>query len=123
VCVLFADVDTTSNSNLNVRVYKSYSDKTHAADYLIKMSRFLMTDPMQASTERQTDRIRQRSAAKLSDLIMTTTGLVIQIYTVSQKHPTFTTCYNSYINSSIATIFWHKCCRKSRHQNVLYFST
>jgi len=26
-------------------------------------------------------------------------------YTVSQKRPTFTTCYNFYIHGSIATIF------------------
>jgi len=44
-------------------------------------------------------------------------------YTVSQKRPTFTTCYNFYIHSSIATIFGTNVTEKVDYQNVLYFPT
>jgi len=44
--------------------------------------------------------------------------------TVSQKnHPTFTTCYNFYINSSIVTIFGTNVAEKVVNQNLLYFPT
>jgi len=45
------------------------------------------------------------------------------IYTVSQKRPTFTTCYNFYIHSSISTIFGINIAEKVGSQNVLYFLT
>ena len=45
------------------------------------------------------------------------------LYTMSQKRPTFTTCYNFYIHSSIATIFGINVAEKVGNQNVLYFLT
>ena len=45
------------------------------------------------------------------------------LYTVSQKRPTFTTCYNFYVDSSIATIFGINVAEKVGNQNMLYFST
>ena len=48
---------------------------------------------------------------------------VYALYTVSQKRPTFTTCYNFYIHSSIATIFGTNVAEKVGNQNVLYFPT
>jgi len=45
----------------------------------------------------------------------------INYYTVSQKRPTFTTCYNFYICSSIAAIFGTYVAVKVGNQNVLYF--
>jgi len=45
------------------------------------------------------------------------------MYTVSQKSPTFTICYNFYIHSSIATIFGTNVAEKAGNQNVLYFPT
>jgi len=42
---------------------------------------------------------------------------------VSQKRPTFTTCYNFYIHSSIAKIFGINVAEKVGNQNVLYFPT
>jgi len=44
-------------------------------------------------------------------------------YTLSKKRPTFTTCYNFYIHSSIATIFGTNVAEKVGNQNVLYFPT
>ena len=45
-------------------------------------------------------------------------------YIVSQKkRPTFTTSYNFYIHSSIATIFGTNVAEKVRNQNLLYFPT
>jgi len=47
---------------------------------------------------------------------------LVWIYTVSQKkRPTFTTCYNFYIHSSIATIFGTNVAEKVGNQTVLYF--
>ena len=43
------------------------------------------------------------------------------MYTVSQKRLTFTTCYNFYIHSSIATFFGTNVVEKVDNQNVLYF--
>jgi len=40
-----------------------------------------------------------------------------------KKRPTFTTCYNFYIHSSIATIFGTNVAKKVGNQNVLYFPT
>jgi len=40
-----------------------------------------------------------------------------------KKRPTFTTCCNFYIHSSIATIFGTNVAKKVSNQNVLYFST
>jgi len=40
-----------------------------------------------------------------------------------KKSPTFTTCYNFYIDSSIATIFGINVAEKVGNQNVLYFPT
>jgi len=40
-----------------------------------------------------------------------------------KKRPTFTTCYNFYIHSSIATIFGTNVAEKVGNQNVLYFPT
>ena len=40
-----------------------------------------------------------------------------------KKRPTFTTCYNFYIHSSIATIFGTNVSEKVGNQNVLYFPT
>jgi len=40
-----------------------------------------------------------------------------------KKRPTFTTCYNFYIHSSIATIFGTNVAEKISNQNVLYFPT
>ena len=49
-------------------------------------------------------------------------GVKLLIYTMSQKkRPTFTTCYNFYIHSSIATIFGTNVAKKVGNQNVLYF--
>jgi len=45
------------------------------------------------------------------------------IYTVSQKRPTFTTCYNFYLHSSIATIFGTSVAEKVSNQSILYFPT
>jgi len=42
---------------------------------------------------------------------------------VSQKSATFTTCYNFYIHSSIATIFGTTVAEKVGNQNILYFPT
>jgi len=42
---------------------------------------------------------------------------------VSKKRPTFTTCYNFYIHSSIATIFGINVAEKVGNQSMLYFST
>jgi len=54
----------------------------------------------------------------------TTNRITSVIYTVSQKrHPTFTTCYNFYIHSSIATTFGTNVAEKIDYQNVLYFPT
>jgi len=44
-------------------------------------------------------------------------------YTVSQKRPTFTTCYDFYIHSSIATIFGTNVAEKVGNQNKVYFPT
>jgi len=40
-----------------------------------------------------------------------------------KKRPTFTTCYNFYIHSSIATIFGINVVEKVGNQNVFYFPT
>jgi len=40
-----------------------------------------------------------------------------------KKRPTFTTCYNFHIHSSIATIFGTNVTKKVGNQNVLYFPT
>jgi len=45
------------------------------------------------------------------------------VHCVSKKRPTFTTCYNFYIHSSIATIFGINVAEKVGNQNVLYFPT
>jgi len=45
------------------------------------------------------------------------------IHCVSKKRPTFTTCYNFYIHSSIATSFGINIAEKVGNQKVLYFPT
>jgi len=45
------------------------------------------------------------------------------LHRVSKKRPTFTTCYNFYIHSSIATIFGTNVAETVGNQNVLYFPT
>ena len=46
------------------------------------------------------------------------------VYTLClKKRPTFTTCYNFYIHSSITTIFGRNIAEKVGNQNVLYFPT
>ena len=40
-----------------------------------------------------------------------------------KKRPTFTTCYNFYIHSSIATVFGTNVAEKVSNQNVPYFPT
>ena len=40
-----------------------------------------------------------------------------------KKRPTFTTCYNFYMHSSIATIFGTNVAEKVGNQNVRYFPT
>ena len=45
------------------------------------------------------------------------------LHRVSKKRPTFTTCYNFYIHSSIATIFGTNVAKKVGNQNILYFPT
>ena len=45
------------------------------------------------------------------------------IHCVSKKRPTFTTCYNFYMHSSIAAIFGTNVAEKVRNQTVLYFPT
>ena len=45
------------------------------------------------------------------------------VHCVSKKRPTFTTCYNFYIHSSIVTIFGINVAEKVGNQNVLYFPT
>ena len=47
--------------------------------------------------------------------------LMAKIHGVSKKRPTFTTCYNFYIHSSIATIFGTNVAEKVGNQNILYF--
>ena len=44
-------------------------------------------------------------------------------YTVSQKRPTFTTCYNFYIHSLSATILGTNVAKKVGNQNLFYFPT
>ena len=46
-----------------------------------------------------------------------------QVHCVSKKRPTYTTCYNFYIHSSIATIFGTSIAEKVGNQNALYFPT
>ena len=45
------------------------------------------------------------------------------IHIASQKRPTFTTCCDFYIHSSIATIFGINVAEKVGNQNVLYIPT
>jgi len=47
----------------------------------------------------------------------------LYLHCVTKKRPTFTTCYNFYIHSSIATIFGINVAEKVSNQNVLYFPT
>jgi len=49
--------------------------------------------------------------------------LIFVIYTVSQKRPTFTTCYNFDVHSLIATVFGTNVAEKAGNQSVLYFPT
>jgi len=62
---------------------------------------------------------------ELVKFVLVSTGSAVSdtIYTVSQKSPTFTTCYNFYTHSSIATIFGTNVAEKVGNQNVLYFRT
>jgi len=46
--------------------------------------------------------------------------VVSNLHCVS-KRPTFTTCYNFYIHSSIATIFSTNVAENVGNQNILYF--
>jgi len=46
-----------------------------------------------------------------------------KIHRVSKERPTFTTCYNFDVHSSIATIFGTDVAEKVGNQNVLYFPT
>jgi len=55
--------------------------------------------------------------------LVVTDLLVWLLHCVSKKRPTFTTCYNFYIHSSIATIFGINVAEKAGNQNVLYFPT
>jgi len=48
---------------------------------------------------------------------------IVRIYCVPKKRPTFTTCYNFYMHSSIATIFGTNVAKKVDNQNILYFPT
>ena len=51
-------------------------------------------------------------------------SIVTTEYTLClKKRPTFRTCYNFYIHSSIATIFGINVAQKVGNQNVLYFPT
>jgi len=50
-------------------------------------------------------------------VLKTTTTLCLK------KRPTFTTCYNFYIHSSIVTIFGTNVAEKAGIQTVLYFPT
>jgi len=43
-------------------------------------------------------------------------------YTVSQKRPTFTTCYIIFTYTVRLRQFWHKCCRESRQSKCTLFS-
>ena len=43
------------------------------------------------------------------------------LHCVSKKRPTFTTCYNFYIQFDCDN-FWHKCCRESRQSKRTLFS-
>ena len=45
------------------------------------------------------------------------------VHCVSRKRPTFTTCYNFYIHSSIATIFGINVAEKVGNKNLLHFPT
>jgi len=49
-------------------------------------------------------------------------ALALENYTVSQKSPTFTSCYNFYIHSSIATIFGTNVAEKAGNQKCTLFS-
>jgi len=58
--------------------------------------------------------------------LYTTTLPVYPLVTTTlclKKRPTFTTCYNFYIHSSIAAIFGINVVEKVGNQNVLYFPT
>jgi len=46
-----------------------------------------------------------------------------KLHCVSKKRPTFTTCCNFYMHSSIATVFGINVAEKAGNQNVLYFPT
>jgi len=48
---------------------------------------------------------------------------VVCLYLPQKQRPTFTTCYNFYIRSSIATIFGINVAEKVGNQNILYFPT
>ena len=54
---------------------------------------------------------------------ITSSCVVLHITQCLKKRPTFTTCYNFYIHSSIATIFGTSVAQKVENQNVLYFPT
>jgi len=57
-------------------------------------------------------------------LVHSHTGLIHDTTTPGlKKRTTFTTCYNFYIHSSIATIFGTNVAKKVGNQNVLYFPT
>jgi len=49
--------------------------------------------------------------------------MYVHLHCVSKKRPTFTTCYNFYIHSLIATIFGTNVAKKAGNQNLLYFPT
>jgi len=53
----------------------------------------------------------------------TSYALLLVLHCVSKKRPTFTTCYNFYIHSSITTIFGINVAEKVGNQSVLYFPT
>jgi len=54
---------------------------------------------------------------------VTDNSVYANVHCVSKKRLTFTTCYNFYIHSSIATIFGTNVAEKVGNQNILCFPT
>jgi len=62
--------------------------------------------------------------SSITTISMTTVNYLLEFGTLClKKRPTFTTCYNFYIHSSIATIFGTSVAEKVSNQNLLYFLT
>jgi len=80
----------------------------------------LSEQPIQVSDHLQTT---PRHVIRYKRFTSLCSAIARYMYTVSQKRPAFTTCYNFYTHSSIATIFGVNVADKVGNQNVLYFPT